>query len=1410
VTTQPATRAFYLEAGNAPVYALFDAPPAAAEPSGASVSVLLCPLFGNNDLCSYRARRDWARTLAAAGHPTLRIDLPGTGDSGWGPRDRALLDAWTEAVSAAASWLQHEAEPTRVTTIGIDLGGLLAFRAAAGGAAISDLVLWSVPARGRTLTRQLRAMAQMEASTASAPEQDPAPSDGSFASAGFLLSGETVGALEALDLSELELPDASSRRVLLLERDGLPVDARLRDSLERCEVDLLVRNGIGYGRMVSPPQQSEPPLEVFAAVESWLQSGSGAAPTPARNPVPPTSPWLDLSIDGAHVRETPISIEHAGGRLFGILAEPEQTLPVCAVLLNAGALRHIGPGRMWVELARRWAARGVPTLRVDLAGIGDAEGNFEALRDDAGFYVHSFVGETLTVLDALAARGLPERFVLAGLCSGAYWSMHAALRDARVVAAYMVNPRALLWDWRLRPVRNARNVRKLARARMWQKFLRGEISPRRLSDTAYGIAVTLRTLPARTWHRLRTRSGSDELDFALERLERNGTDLLGVFTAEEPLLQEMERDGRLARIAERPNAHVERIPGPFVSHTLEPLALQHAVHDVLDQALEHSLGEERPAAASVDGDGGRAVGNPPAVVLGGMLTALSVARSLADAGVSVYVLDGPESPVRWSRLCTAFVDVGTAEIQDRMLEWLRHGPRGAVVLACGDEGLELIARHRAELLELGYRPMEADDEVLLAMLDKERTYALAEEHGIPAPRALALRDQADVDAASGELSYPCVLKPVHSHVFARTKSGAKVLTADSPAELQTVFERMSAVGVEMLVTEVITGPDDEYVSSYSYLDERGEPLLHVTKRKIRQYPNRFGIGTYHATTHDLEVADIGLRFVQAVGLRGLANVEFKRDGQDGQLKLIECNARFTMPNELIRIAGIDLALFSYNRLLGRPTPPVDCYRKDVRLWDPISDTLAFLSYRSNGELSLGRWAGSLLHPQNFRTARLDDPLPALVGVARLIWRASRKQAIAARALQASRSPWASGLSALTEQVATTGRRGSVVASRLDLLGSTGPGYAWRRLRAERHLSRLGGQSRHAAYERIWREAADATGARIEPLAPGLFELSRDGVSTRVFEQTVDLDDPVTLQVAVDKALVHRLMAAAGLSIPDHVEFDVVDPAPALEFLAQAGGPCVVKPATGTGGGHGTTAGLVRSAELLRARLHAASFSERLLVECQAVGAVYRLLLLDGELLDVVRSLPGHLTGDGRSTIEALIGAENERRATAKGAAGLSLLGANLDMMIALEHAGLTLSSVPPAGHTVAIGAITNNNAVEDNETFRGELAPQLIAQARAAQSAVGLRLAGVDVITTDPAKPLAETGGVINEVNGTPGLHHHYLVADPDRATRVAIPILERLLSRTAGNGSREGPAGRTQTLPGTYRPENHAEPPSG
>jgi pimeloyl-ACP methyl ester carboxylesterase len=589
--------AFYLRSGEDSVYALFEPPAPGAQRSG--MGVLICPLFGNDDLCSYRARLEWARTLAAGGHAAMRIDLPGTGDSAGGPHEPGRLQAWVDAVATAAGWLRREAGCERVCAIGIGLGGLLAFRAACEHAAIDDLVLWSVPARGRTFVRQLRVLAQMEASSETAQDSESTPlPEGAIASAGFVLSAETVAALEGIDLTKLELPDPAGHRVLMLDRDGMEVDARLRDALSSSGAKVTVAPGPGYGAMVIPPQQSHPPREVFATVNAWLAQARTAAEAAAVKPAnaepdgaePATATTVELNVGGTRIRESPMTIARGEGRLLGVLSEGERSAPFTAVLLNAGALRHIGPNRMWVETARRWAALGVPTLRIDLAGIGDSDGDAHSLERDEGLYVPRYVAQTIEVLDALCERGLPQRFVLAGLCSGAYWSLHAALEDERVAAAFMVNPRALFWDWDVGAVRDARNVRKALRPATWAKLVRGQITRERVRTIAHGVAVSLTSLPAR----LRTQrsgreDGEDRLTVALDRLEWGGTELLGVFTAEEPVFEELMRDGGLERMRARPNVRIESIPGPLTSHTLEPLPLQRAVGALLDEALLRTL-----------------------------------------------------------------------------------------------------------------------------------------------------------------------------------------------------------------------------------------------------------------------------------------------------------------------------------------------------------------------------------------------------------------------------------------------------------------------------------------------------------------------------------------------------------------------------------------------------------------------------------------------------------------------------------------------------------------------------------------------------------------------------------------------------------------------------------------------------
>jgi len=170
-----------------------------------------------------------------------------------------------------------------------------------------------------------------------------------------------------------------------------------------------------------------------------------------------------------------------------------------------------------------------------------------------------------------------------------------------------------------------------------------------------------------------------------------------------------------------------------------------------------------------------------------------------------------------------------------------------------------------------------------------------------------------------------------------------------------------------------------------------------------------------------------------------------------------------------------------------------------------------------------------------------------------------------------------------------------------------------------------------------------------------------------------------------------------------------------------------------------------------------------------------LLFLDGELLDTLRRTKPRVTGDGHSTIETLIFRESQRRVEAEGPSGLKPFIVDLDCLFAIEHAGYRLDSVLQAGESIVVKSATNYNGPEETEAMPEQAVFAIVEPARRAAAALGVRLAGVDVVTTDPALPLHQTGGVILEVNAVPGLTHHYNVVRPSGATRIAVPILRAL-----------------------------------
>ncbi len=397
----------------------------------------------------------------------------------------------------------------------------------------------------------------------------------------------------------------------------------------------------------------------------------------------------------------------------------------------------------------------------------------------------------------------------------------------------------------------------------------------------------------------------------------------------------------------------------------------------MTQTLEAETVESRRPGRSAR----RAHKTPPVIILGGGANALSVARNLGEMGVVVYALNEAAAFVHSSRWCRR-LDAPVAPSGEEARVWAEYllGPgsdavAGAVLMACSDAGIEMIAAHRGALGEK-YLLDESHPPAQLAMLNKLATYQAAVAAGVPTPRFWLADSPEELADVRDRLVYPLIVKPRLSHVF-EGRTGKKLIIAKNFEEVTSAVAAVTATGTGSMLVEMIPGPDDLLCSYFTYLDADSRPLLHFTKRIIRRFPVLMGTACYHITDWNPKLVELGNRLFSHVRLRGMANVEFKLDTRDGQYKLIECNARFTASDCLVARAGVNFARLVYNRVTGRPQPAQKPYRRNLRLWDPVRDFEAYLALSQTGQLNFRQWLASVSHRQTFAYFRCSDPMPAV-------------------------------------------------------------------------------------------------------------------------------------------------------------------------------------------------------------------------------------------------------------------------------------------------------------------------------------------------------------------------------------------------------------------------------------------------
>jgi cyanophycin synthetase len=256
----------------------------------------------------------------------------------------------------------------------------------------------------------------------------------------------------------------------------------------------------------------------------------------------------------------------------------------------------------------------------------------------------------------------------------------------------------------------------------------------------------------------------------------------------------------------------------------------------------------------------------------------------------------------------------------------------------------------------------------------------------------------------------------------------------------------------------------------------------------------------------------------------------------------------------------------------------------------------------------------------------------------------------------------------------------------------------------------------------------------------------------LFQSFTDATPNPSVALSTYKPAALQVMAAAGIPVPRQVL--VEDEAAAVEAAERIGFPVVLKPAARD---RGVAVHLdVASAAAVRQVFPLVRRHGAVLVERQQAGFDHRLLVLEGRLIAAARRLPAQVVGDGRRNIRELVEAVNaDPRRGIGHSTVLERIVVDEEVERVLVGAGLAPDSVPEPGRAVTLRYTANISTGGTAADVTALVHPENRAMAERAARALRLDLAGVDFVTPDIARSHLEVGGVVCEVNCTPGFRPH-------------------------------------------------------
>jgi hypothetical protein len=282
------------------------------------------------------------------------------------------------------------------------------------------------------------------------------------------------------------------------------------------------------------------------------------------------------------------------------------------------------------------------------------------------------------------------------------------------------------------------------------------------------------------------------------------------------------------------------------------------------------------------------------------------------------------------------------------------------------------------------------------------------------------------------------------------------------------------------------------------------------------------------------------------------------------------------------------------------------------------------------------------------------------------------------------------------------------------------------------------------------------GTDVIDAAGGLFQLHSGGRTVRCRESLSELTSAVALSICDDKRLTRRIVAAAGVAVPEAADAEDRDAVAALLAVDLE------------------TMGGVEQAIAI-----AATQSEQVLVESFHKGQDLRLVVIGFELVAAAVRRPAEVVGNGRDSVRQLIERQSRRRAAATG--GESTIPLDVETERCVGKAGFRLDDVPDEGICFPVRKAANLHTGGTIHDVTAQVHPRLVEAAVKVARAINIPVVGVDFIVGSPSEP----DYVFIEANERPGLANHEPQPTAERFIDLLFPLSMPAVAQGAASGLR-------------------------